>query len=226
MAGAATACADADQQADTLPPVEDTAPSEDERILNDAGTMSDGSPISPHTTETVATSIEMVSEGAIGGMSIDADGNVYNTNFSTTVWKTAPDGTTTVLSDEFTQASGNFALDDGSMLQADFEENIIYRIAPDGTRSVFAEGGLDGPVGIARRPQGDFVVASYRGRYLARVPADGGEAEVALRYEKMTRPNGVTIDPDGNIYVADLVSGIVFKWTPAGDIIELAKLPG
>ncbi|MEN8374817.1 MAG: SMP-30/gluconolactonase/LRE family protein [Gemmatimonadota bacterium] len=226
VAGAGTACAEADQQAAEMPPVEATASSQDERILAAPGTMSDGSPVAPHTTETVATGIELVSDGLIGGMSIDADGNVYNTNFRNTIWRTAPDGTTTVLNDEFTAASGNFALANGDLMQGEWRENRIYRIDPDGTRSVFAEGGLDGPVGIVQRPQGDFIVANSRGAFLARVPAEGGEAEVALRHGKMTQPNGVTIDPDGNIYVADLDGGIVFKWTPDGDVIELAELPG
>ena len=64
-----------------MPPVDATNPSADPRILNASPTMSDGSPIPEHRTETVATSIELMSDGLIGGMSIDAHGNIYNTNF-------------------------------------------------------------------------------------------------------------------------------------------------
>ncbi len=215
-----TACSD------SMPPVDDTAPSEDPRILEAPATMSDGTPIRPHRTETLVTSIEMTSFGAIGGVAVDADGNMYNTNFDKDVWKTAPNGETILLSDEFSSASGNLALPDGSLLQADYRENKIFRIAADGSRSVFADGGLDGPVGMVQKPDGAFIVANHRGGFLASVPETGGAANVVVRDERMTGPNGVTIDPTGNIYVADLRSSIVFRWTPDGDLQELAVLPG
>jgi sugar lactone lactonase YvrE len=209
-----------------LPPVENTAPSEDQRVLDPPSAMSDGSSMAPHTTETVATSVEMVSNGLIGGMSVDAAGNIYNTNFHKSVWRTAPNGETVLLNDEFTNASGNFALPGGDLLQADYTENKIFRITPDGTRTVFADGGMNGPVGIVRRPDGDFIVANPKGKFLVRVPAGGGAAEVVLRDERLQEPNGVTIDPAGNIYVSDLDNGIVFKWTPQGELLELTELPG
>lgn len=168
----------------------------------------------------------MVSHGVIGGTTVDPQGNIYNANFSEAVWRTEPDGETVLLNDEFTSASGNLALPDGDLLQGDFTENRIYRIARDGSRTVFAEEGLDGPVGMVQRPDGDIIVANYRGKFLARVPKEGGVAEVVLRDNRLQGPNGVTIDPEGNIYIADLESGIVFKWTPDGELLELTELPG
>ena len=209
-----------------LPPIEDTRPSQDSRILEAPATMSDGSPIPTHMTETVTTSIDLVSHGAIGGMSIDAEGRIYNTNFDEAVWRTDPGGETVLLNGEFSSASGNFPLANGDLLQADYAENKIYRIASDGSRTVFAEGGLDGPVGIAQRAAGDFIVACHRGGYLARVPAEGGPGEVFLTDERMQKPNGVTIDTAGNLYVADLGTGMVFQVTPDGEVIILAELPG
>ena len=123
-------------------------------------------------------------------------------------------------------SSSALVLENGDLLQGEWTENRIYRIKPDGTRSIFAEGGLDGPVGIVQRPSGDFIVANSRGEFLARIPPAGGKAEVALRHEDMAQPNGVTIDSDGNIYVSDLDGGKVFKWMPTGEIVILAELPG
>ena len=209
-----------------MQPVDETKPSEDPLILNASPTMSDGSPVPEHRTETVQTSIEMMSDGLIGGMSVDAHGNIYNTNFRESVWRTAPSGETIQLNGEFTSASGNFVLENGDLLQGEWTDNRIYRIKPDGTRSIFAEGGLDGPVGIVQRPGGDFIVANSRGEFLARLPPEGGAAEVVLRHEDMTQPNGVTIDSAGNIYVSDLDGGKVFKWMPTGEVVILAELPG
>ncbi len=209
-----------------LPPVDATRPSEDPRILDAPSTMSNGSPLPMHQTETVVTDLELMSDGAIGGMSVDADGNLYSTNFRESVWRITPGGAVTLLNGEFTSASGNLPLENGDLLQSDWTENRIYRIQPDGTRSVFAEAGLDGPVGLVRRPDGDFIVANHRGEYLARVGAAGGDAEVVLRHPDMTAPNGVTIDDEGNIYVSDLDTGKVIQWRPDGGVAILAELPG
>ena len=117
-----------------MQPVDETKPSEDPLILNASPTMSDGSPVPEHRTETVQTSIEMMSDGLIGGMSVDAHGNIYNTNFRESVWRTAPSGETIQLNGEFTSASGNFVLENGDLLQGEWTDNRIYRIKPDGTR--------------------------------------------------------------------------------------------
>lgn len=209
-----------------LPPVEATKPSEDARILNSTAMMSDGTPIPAHIVDTIETSIEMVSTGAIGGVSVDPHGNVFNTNFDANVWRTAPDGATVLLNGEFTAASGNYALDDGDLLQADWREHKIFRISPDGTREVFAEDGLDGPVGLTQEPSGSFLVANYTGKYIARVPAEGGAAEKVLEDPNLQGPNGVTFDPDGNVYIADLEHGKVLKWTPEGALVVVTELPG
>ena len=211
---------------DGLAPVSATKPSADDRILAAPEGMSDGSAMPRHIVETIDTGLAMFSRGGVGGVTVDNDGNVYSTNFLTHVWKITPAGELTVFSDAFVNASGNLALDDGSLLQADYRDNAIYRLDADGKREVFSGEGLDGPVGIVRNLDGSFVVANYRGAYLARVPANGGAAVELLRDPRMTHPNGVTIDPEGNIYIADLESGIVFRRTPDGKLLELVTLPG
>ena len=195
-----------------LPPVSDTAPSEDARILQASATMSDGAAVLPHQTTTINTGETLVSYGAVGGMSADRFSNIFSTNFADSVWRIATDGTTTLLSDKFTAASGNYALANGDLLQSDYVENRIYRVKPNGSRTVFTDVGLDGPVGLVQRPSGDFIVANYRGGFLASVPADGGDATIVLDDERLGGANGVTIDADGNIYIADLKSPIVFRW--------------
>ncbi len=216
------ACSDSS----TLPPVSKTRPSGDSSILKDKGLMSDGSPVPPHRTTTLSTSMELVSDGLIGGMTIAADGTIYTADLGSHIWKIAPDGTTEMFSTEFEDPSGNLALTNGDILQSEWTSNRIYRITPDGSRTLFSDKNLNGPVAIVQRPQGDFIVANSRGKFLARVPADGGDAEVVLQHNHMTQPNGLTIDPAGNIYIADLDSSVVMQWTPEGDLIGLVELPG
>lgn len=210
----------------SMPPVSATAPATDKRILNASLTMSDGAPVPVHITDTITTSTPLVSGGVIGGVAVDADGNIFSTNFEKSVWRVSPEGATTLLNDEFTNASGNFALANGDLLQADYITNQIYRITPDGKRELFAAEGLDGPVGITQLHDGSLIVANHRGEFLARVLETGGSAEVVLRDARMQEPNGVTIDSDGNVYISDLGTGTVFRWRPGGELDELARLPG
>ncbi len=203
-----------------------TAPSADARILSADQVMSDGSAVPIHQIETLVTSAPIPSGGLVGGMSVDAKGNVYSADFEASVWRIAPDGEAWLLNDEFTSASGNLPLPDGSLLQGEWTDNVIFRIAPDGSRTVFSDSGLDGPVGIARMIDGDFVVANWRGGYLARVPAEGGPAVELVRDARMNRPNGVVVDGAGNVYVSDLEVGSVFRWTPGAGVTILAELPG
>ena len=209
-----------------LPPVDDTRPSQDERILEAPSTMSDGTAIPVHHTETIPTSIELMSSCCIGGMSVAGDGTLYSTNFRESVWTISPTGEVALLNGDFESASGNLPLENGDLLQSDWTANQIYRIHPDGTRTLFAEEGLNGPVGIVQRPSGDFIVANHRGEYLARIGPDGGAAEEVLRHPDMTAPNGVTMDDEGNIYISDLDTGKVLKWQPDGELVVLVELPG
>ncbi len=209
-----------------LPPIEDTRPSTDQKILNDAGLMSDGKPVPPHTTTTVATSVELVSDGLIGGIGVDAEGNIYAADLGSHIWKIAPDGQTTLFSDDFNDPSGMLVLPNGDILQSEWTNNRIYRISPDGSRQLFSSANLNGPVAIVQRPVGDFVVANSRGKFLARVPRDGGDAEVILQDDRITQPNGLAIDPAGNIYIADLDSAVVIRWSVDGVLSPVTELPG
>lgn len=218
---AATGCS-----SEGLPPVSNTRPSADPDILNNSGKMSDGSAVLPHRTTTISTSAELMSNGLIGGIAMDQAGNLYCADLGSHIWKIEPNGTTTLFSDEFEDPSGNLMLDSGDLLQSEWTKNRIYRVTPDGQRTLFSEQNLNGPVAIVQRLGGDFIVANSRGKYLARVPAAGGDAEIVLQDPRVTQPNGLTIDPQGNIYIADLDSGNVFRWTPDGDLHSLVELPG
>ena len=210
----------------TMAPVSATAPSKDQRILDTPTTMSDGSSVPPHVTDTVTTSQPLFSTGVIGGVSVDNAGNIYSANFAQQVVRVATDGTATVLSAEFVNASGNLPLAGGDLLQADYKENKIYRLRPDGQREVFSDAGLDGPVGMVSLADGTILVANHRGKFLAQVAAGGGPATEVLRDERMTAPNGVALGPGGEVYIADLATGKVLRWKPGTPLDVVTELPG
>ena len=64
-------------------------------------------PDDQHRLDTVALSVELESLGGIGGMSVDATGNVVMANFNRYVWRISPAGEVDVLADDFAAASGN-----------------------------------------------------------------------------------------------------------------------
>ena len=180
-----------------------------------------------HRVETVPLSAKLESLGGIGGVSVDADGNIILANFNKYVWRISPEGEVQVLADDFSGSSGNTVLRDGDILQADFETQSILRIGSvDGGAQVFSEEGLDGPVGLVEGPEGDVYVANFSGGYIARVPATGGPATVFARHDRMTNPNSIVHASSGDFFVADLRSPVLFRISAEGDVTEFVTLPG
>lgn len=177
--------------------------------------------------ETLNLDRELISLGGIGGVSVLNDGRIILSNFNKHVWRVTPAGAVTLVTDEMSLASGNTVLSDGRILQADFGQDAILILSPDsGVEGVFADAGLDGPVGMDQTADGHVLAANFEGGFIAKVPSAGGAAEVFATHEKMQNPNGIIIAPDGFAYVADLRSPIIFKVSPTGSVQEFATLPG
>src|SRR5690349_14548991 len=83
---------------------------------------------------------------------------------------------------------------DRNIYVADRDNNIVVRISPDGLLSVAAGNG----------------VAGFSG--------DGGTATSA----ELRVPNGVVVDTDGNLYIADAGNNRVRKVAPSGVISTVA----
>ncbi len=180
-----------------------------------------------HRVDTVTLSTELESLGGIGGLSMDAAGNVIMANFNRYVWRISPEGTVEVLADDFEAASGNTVLASGDILQADFNRQAVYRIsAADGSQSVFSDSGFEGPVGLEEGPDGSIYVANFSGGYISTIPPGGGPAEMFARHDAMMNPNSIVRHDSGDFYVADLRNPTVFKISATGDVTELATLPG
>ena len=118
------------------------------------------------------TTIAEVDAGS-GGIEVDADGNVYTSDFGpmlgnsketgTRVWKVLPDGTTEVFAEGFLGASGNALDSRGNFFQANIRGNYITKIATDGTMTKFATDGLINPVGVVIDDRDTLWVANCGG---------------------------------------------------------------
>jgi gliding motility-associated-like protein len=145
---------------------------------------------------------------APAGVATDASGNIYVADEgSSLIRKITPQGLVTTLAGSGTQgyvdATGSAAAFNGptgvavdalgDVFVADFGNNVIRKISPLGVVTTFAGSGAAG--------------------------ADNGTGTGAT----FDRPEGLTIDAAGNIYVADYGVRDIRKITPAGVVTTIAS---
>jgi sugar lactone lactonase YvrE len=145
------------------------------------------------------------------GLAIDASNNVYVADFlNSRIRKVAPSGTVTTLTGDTTgYADGadtaalfffpnSLTVDAaGNIYVTDEGNNRIRMISPQGTVSTIAGSGAAGSL------NGAGTSASFNG------------------------PDGITVDANGNLYVADAYNNLIRKISPTGDVTTLAgRLPG
>jgi len=131
-----------------------------------------------------------------GATAVDSLGNVYIADTGNNlIGKVAPDGTfsvvagggvtsplsATVATDALLNAPRGVAVDSaGNVYIADSGNNLIEKVAPDGTFSVVAGGGATSPL----------------------------ESGLATQMQ-LSNPGGVAVDASGNLYIADTGNGLI-----------------
>lgn len=173
---------------------------------------------------TVATSGPMPAQGAIGGLAVDAQHRIHVATFRSDVWRVEIDGTKTLLSNEFVNASGCAMAANGDLLQADYVTNRVYRVHPDGTRTLFASG-FTKPVGVAIAPSGEVYVLNYGNDTISHVTA-GGVVSLFSTSPELNGPNGIAINDAGEVFVVNLKDNKVLEVAVDGTATVLATGPG
>ncbi|MBS1521033.1 MAG: SMP-30/gluconolactonase/LRE family protein [Bacteroidetes bacterium] len=141
------------------------------------------------------------------GVAVDASGNVYVADAGNNrICVVSPSGNTTTLSGNGNAGSNNGAGKDatfnnptgvavdaaGNVYVADMLNNLIRKVAPDGTTSTLAGNGDIGS-------------------------KDGLDTAARFYF-----PNSLTVDPSGNVYVTDDINNLVRAITPAGAVTTIA----
>jgi sugar lactone lactonase YvrE len=154
------------------------------------------------------------------GMAFSPDGEMYvSSRFEGQVYRVSADGTTAVFARNLGVATG-IAFDREGYLYVGDREGTIYRVNEQGMATVFAT--LTPSIAafhLAVASSGDLYVAnpSMSGYdAIHRITPDG---EVHSFVEDLGRPQGLTFDSRGNLYVVAYYGGEagVVKITPQGE---------
>ncbi|MDM0021918.1 NHL repeat-containing protein [Variovorax saccharolyticus] len=141
----------------------------------------------------------------------DVDGNIYVLEFiGAVVRKVTPAGNVTTLA-----GSGIAGFADGTGAAVSFGQ--AYGIATDAVGNVYV---ADSSNNRIRKITPGGVVTTLAGS--GQIGATDGAGSSA----SFSMPGGLTVDSDGNVYVADTGNSLLRKITPAGVVSTLAGQPG
>jgi len=147
------------------------------------------------------------------GVAVDASENVYVTDAeAATIRKITPDGVVTTLAG----SPGVTGTSDGTGPAARF--NMPAGIAVDVSGNIYVADALNNTI---RKITPSGIVATLAGNPAASGSADG--VGIAARFN---RPDGVAVDSNGNLFVADLQNNTIRKVAPDGTVSTYAGVAG
>lgn len=185
------------------------------------------------TGESIVRTVTAPIEAGTGGLEVDRQGRIYFADFGETlrgpvgtrVFRITPDGRVEVFADGLVGASGNAFDSRGRLLQSNIGGPSVSRIAPDGSVSSFAAEGLAAPVGIAVDQTDTAFVANCGSNTIRKITPDG--ASLPFAGSPLFRcPNGITMAPDGMLYVSNFGNGDVLRVTRSGEVSRFVTIPG
>src|SRR5829696_5789823 len=146
-----------------------------------------------------------------GGMAVDAAGNLFVADVDDNrVRKVAPNGVVTIVAGT---GSAGFSGDGGPATAASLMSP--EDVALDAAGNLFV---ADTGNSRVRRIGTNGVITTVAGNGVAGFSRDGGSATSA----RLSQPVGVTVDPSGNLFVADTANNRVRKVDSAGVITTVA----
>ena len=149
------------------------------------------------------------------------------------VWRIAPDGTKGVFATGIADPNFILGLPDGSFLVSDDGVDRIYRVSPSGDTTVWSTS-VPFPNGMVLSLDRSRVYVAQIFSALDPVVLDGrlwsipvdasfaqaGPAELAVATDARGL-DGLALDAEGRIYMADNGGGRILRWTPGSQQVEV-----
>lgn len=178
----------------------------------------------------VETLIENIQ--ASGGITIDASGNLYVSDFG----RTFPDSSPTkvykvhygswkvdIFADGFMGASGSLMSRSGVFYQSNPKGHQISKVLPSGEIVYdFAVDKIKTPVGIVENSRGELLVANCGNNNILKVAPDGSTEIFSSGEEYYSCPNGLTLIPGDTLVTVNFGSDKIVKIAPDGSAQVLA----
>lgn len=112
-----------------------------------------------------------------------------------------------------------YVANDGSIYGSHFEGTRVYKIKPDGTVSVFADGFL-GPNGLEFDSKGFLYVVNHKANKVYKVAPDGSKTEFV---SSVHRPSGIIKLPNSDtMLITRYYANLILKVAPDGKMDTLA----
>ena len=150
------------------------------------------------------------SAGGPGGIAIEASGDLLVAYANNTIGQLTPAGAYTL----FAGIPSALGTSNGPALQATFNES--YDVAVDGNGNVYV---ADGQNNVIRKIAGG-VVTIFAGTGVA------GSADGPAATASFNSPEGVAVDSNGNVYVADTYNSTIRKITISGGVATVSTYAG
>jgi gliding motility-associated-like protein len=178
------------------------------------------------------------------GLGTDITGAVYVTDYgSDAIRKITPAGVVTTING-IAPPAGLTLDNQSSVYVSDFQGNVIYKLGVIRNTTVFAgtgsagnQDGLGGsfnsPSGLAADAAGNIYVADQQNNSIRMITPAGviktiagsgaiGSANGTGLTASFNNPDGLAVDQQGNVFVADTKNNLVRKISPAGKVTTFA----
>lgn len=180
------------------------------------------------------------------GAATDGAGNVYISDYGSGAIRKITSGAVVTTIANVSTPSGIAVDNQGNIFVTDFQNNYIYKINTNGTKSIYAGNGSAGsangmataasfnnPGGIAIDALGNLFLADQQNNKIREITPAGvvttfagngnaGANDGIGLAASFNNPDGLVVDKQGNVYVADTKNNLIRKITPAGVVTTFA----